>query len=363
MGQLYARTLATLGGGAKLYAVAEPDERSRSAIAGEFAVPHACADADELLALDGLDAVVIATPTSTLTPLVVAAAGADKAILCEKPPALTLAETHTTLKPIARSHVPCQIGFMRRFDVAYARARSLIAAGHIGRPVAFKSVGRDPFCPQVANADPAKSGGLIIDRAIHDFDLARWLMGCEVERVTAEGALLVCPELEAVGDFDNAGVNLRFASGALGNVEISRNAFYGYDIRTEVLGSDAALLIGTHHNTPLVLLTREGARMNCHPICWSVSATPTVCNCGTSSNACATGRRRLSAAATPWRRWRSPWPPPARRRPVWPSAWMRCARSRSGGGRARRPNACPAHVQVCPARVALHKVDSDRAGL
>src|SRR5438105_14815381 len=117
----------------------------------------------------------------------------------------------------------------------------------------FKSVGRDPFCPRREYADPAMSGGLIIDMAIHDFDLARWLMGSEVERVSAEGALLVCKDLESVGDIDNAVINLRFVNGAPGNGEVSRNAFYGYDIRTEVLGSEGALVIGTHQDRKSVV--------------------------------------------------------------------------------------------------------------
>jgi predicted dehydrogenase len=101
--------------------------------------------------------------------------------------------------------------------------------------------------------------------AIHDFDLARWLIGSEVERVTAEGALLVCKDLEAVGDIDNALINLRFMSGALGNVEVSRNALYGYDIRTEVLGSEGAVMIGVHQHTPVVLFTRAGAQHDVTP--------------------------------------------------------------------------------------------------
>jgi len=123
----------------------------------------------------------------------------------------------------------------------------------------------DPFCPRREYADPALSGGLIFDMAIHDFDMARWLMGSEVERVTAEGSLLVCQELAAVGDIDNALINLRFHSGALGNVEVSRNAFYGYDIRSEVLGSEGALTIGVQQYTPVVLFTRAGAQHDVMP--------------------------------------------------------------------------------------------------
>lgn len=265
MGQLYTRALATQLSGVHLYAVADVDEQARKRVAHEFSVSHAFVDAYELLELPELDAVVIATPTSTHHNLVIAAAGSGKAIFCEKPLALTLAENRRVLEAVARAQVPLQVGFMRRFDAAYQRAKALIADGRIGRPITFQSIGRDPFCPRREYADPALSGGLIVDMAIHDFDLARWLMDSEVERASAEGALLVCEELAQVGDIDNAVITLRFVNGALGTVEVSRNAFYGYDIRTEVLGSEGAVTIGAHQHTPVILLTRSGAQHDVVP--------------------------------------------------------------------------------------------------
>lgn len=265
MGQLYARVLATQISGASLYAVAEVDEQVQAQMVSDLNVPHTFADAYDLIALPELDAVVIATPTSTHHDLVIAAADAGKAIFCEKPLALTRADTRTALEAVARAQVPLQIGFMRRFDAAYQKAKTLIVDGEIGYPVTFKALSRDPFCPRLEYAHPAQSGGLIFDMAIHDFDLARWLMSSEVERVSAEGTLLVCKDLESVGDIDNALVNLRFVNGALGNVEVSRNAFYGYDIRTEVLGSEGAVMVGVHQHTPVLLLTRAGAQHDLTP--------------------------------------------------------------------------------------------------
>src|SRR6266567_926399 len=265
MGRLYTRMLATQIDGACLYAVAEVDEQARSQVVDVLGVPHAFADAYELMMLPELDAVIITTPTSTHHDLVIAAAVAGKAIFCEKPLALSLEYSRLALDAVARAQVPLQVGFMRRFDAAYQKAKGMIDSGQIGYPVTFKSIGRDPFCPEPEYADPEKSGGLILDMAIHDFDLARWLMNSEVERVTAEGSLLVCQELAAVGDIDNALINLRFHSGALGNVEVSRNAFYGYDIRSEVLGSEGALTIGVQQYTPVVLFTRAGAQHDVMP--------------------------------------------------------------------------------------------------
>jgi inositol 2-dehydrogenase len=265
MGKLYTNLLSSQISGASLYAVAEVNDQARSEVAGALRISHVFADFHELLALPELDAVIITTPTSTHHDLVVAAAEAGKAILCEKPLALTLAETRSAQEAAERAQVPLQVGFMRRFDAAYQKAKALIDSGKIGYPVTFKSLSRDPFCPQLEYADPAKSGGLILDMAIHDIDLARWLMGSEVERVTAEGTTRVCQTLESVGDIDNALINLRFVNGALGNIEVSRNAFYGYDIRTEVLGSEGAVMIGVHQHTPVLLLTRGGAQYDIMP--------------------------------------------------------------------------------------------------
>ncbi len=263
MGRLYAETLRDRVPSARLAAAADPDPAARAAFASDF--PGVRLVADPLDALDGVDAVVIATPTKTHHSLVIAAAAAGKAIFCEKPLALTVADTRTAIDAVTAAGVPLQVGFMRRFDATYVRAKALIDAGSIGEPIVFKSVGRDPFCPRPEYADPVLSGGLIVDMGIHDCDLARWLMGQEVERVSAEGSLLVCDDLRAVGDIDNASVNLRFASGTLGHVEVSRNAFYGYDIRTEVLGTEGAVTIGQHQQTPVVLLDRHGAHHDVVP--------------------------------------------------------------------------------------------------
>lgn len=256
MGRIHARAIDDLEG-ARLFAVATTSLASEVHFLADYDVPHVFDDARDAFALDEVDAVVIATPTSTHRDLVIAAAEAGKAIFCEKPLALSLDDTHRMLEAVEGAAVPLQVGFMRRYDPQYIRAKAAIEAGDIGRPVTFKSVGRDPFCPRVEFANPAWSGGLIVDMAIHDMDLARWLMGVEVERVTAEGTVMVCSDLRAVGDIDNAVINLRFENGAIGNVEVSRNAFYGYDIRTEVLGSKAAVRVGGDELNDRLMLSAE----------------------------------------------------------------------------------------------------------
>jgi len=265
MGRFYAQVIAALGPRTQLSAVADPDPVARAAVKSHLGVGIAASEPAEVLARTDVDAVVIATPTSSHAELVVAAAGAGKAIFCEKPLALSLQQTHAALSAVDDAGVLLQVGFMRRFDAAYRQARVLIEEGRIGRPLTFKAVGRDPSCPPLDYANPAHSGGLVLDMGIHDFDLARWLMSSEVERVSAEGALLVCQQFSQVGDIDNAVINLRFESGALGNVEISRNAAYGYDVRTEVLGSEGSLVVGrgaSSHSSGIQLSTPSGDRQD-----------------------------------------------------------------------------------------------------
>lgn len=257
MGKIYAQTLDELEG-ARLIAVATKALDNEGDMLSQYDVPHVFDDAAEAFALEAVDAVVIATPTSTHCELVLQAAAAGKAIFCEKPLALSISDSQRMIDAVEAAGVPLQVGFMRRYDPPYIEAKAAIDAGKIGRPVTFKGIGRDPFCPRPEFADPVHSGGLIVDMGIHDMDLARWLMDAEVERVTAEGTTMVCSDLKAVGDLDNAVVNLRFENGAIGNVEVSRNAFYGYDIRTEVLGSKAALRVGCDELGARTLLLPDG---------------------------------------------------------------------------------------------------------
>ena len=144
---------------------------------------------------------------------------------------------------------------MRRFDRGYAAAKQRLDEGAIGEPVVFKSTSRDPFRPSVEYANPKSSGGMILDMGIHDFDLARWFMG-EVAAVQAVGGVLAYPELGEVGDIDNAIISLVFASGRLGVVDLTRNGIYGYDITTELLGTEGTLRIGYLRETPLMVMTK-----------------------------------------------------------------------------------------------------------
>ncbi len=258
MGKVFAHTLAFSVAGVQLAAVADPDEAAARDAAARYHIPAWFSDYRRMLAEVELDAAVVVTPTGTHAQVIQAVAAAGRHIFTEKPLADSLAGCDAAIAAAEAAGVKLQVGFMRRFDPAYLMARQKIEAGAIGTPVMFKGVGRDPGRPSLEFARRENSGGLILDMGIHDFDLARWLMGAEVDRVYAEGSCLVFPELQEVGDIDNAVINLHYSNGAVGNIDVSRNALYGYDIRTEVLGSEGALRIGKDQLTDTLVLTRAG---------------------------------------------------------------------------------------------------------
>ena len=253
MGSAHARLIAAGIPGARLAGIADIDQDAARRLAAEVGDPPVHGSIDELLATPGVDAVLIAVSSSRHLEAILAAAAAGKDILCEKPIALTLADTDAAIEAAERAGVRLQVGFMRRWDPDYARAHARIASGRYGRPILFTSLQFDPEPPPLAFADPGVSGGIIIDMGIHEFDLARWLMADEVAEVHAYGGSIVSPEIAALGDADSVVVVLRFVGGALGTVQLARTTTYGEDVRTEVLLTNGSAWIGT-------LPTTMGAR-------------------------------------------------------------------------------------------------------
>jgi scyllo-inositol 2-dehydrogenase (NAD+) len=255
LGRVYARDLAGRIPETKLVAVADPQGNLAKEIAEEFDVARPYTDPLALIDDDTVDAIVIVTPTHVHRDQVIAAASSRKPTFCEKPPALSLAEVVAMKAAIEKSGMFFQMGFMRRFDAGYAAAKKQIESGRIGVPLVFKATSRDPFRPSLEYANPASSGGMLIDMGIHDFDLARWFMG-DVRTVSAIGATIAYPELSTVGDIDNAIASLTFASGKLGVVDLTRSGIYGYDISTEILGLEGTIRIGYLRETPIVVMTK-----------------------------------------------------------------------------------------------------------
>jgi scyllo-inositol 2-dehydrogenase (NAD+) len=253
MGIAYARYLSSRVPGATLYAVADVRADVAQAVGAEFGATRAVGDYRELLVDQNVDGIVVMTPTKLHKDVVIAAARAGKAIFCEKPLSLAIEDAHAMKVAVAQSGVFFQLGFMRRFDAGYVAAKKQIAEGAIGKPCVFKSTSKDKARPSVDYLRPENSGGLFIDMGIHDFDLARWFMG-EVTSVHSVGGVLAYPEMDGIGDWDNAITTLRFANGCIGSVTLSRNGVYGYGIETEIVGTEGTIQIGYDRETPILVM-------------------------------------------------------------------------------------------------------------
>ncbi len=257
LGSAYAKYFTGRIAGAALVAVSDVIESTVTSLAAELGVSKHYVSYQDLIADEEVEGVVIVSPTSTHKEVVLEAAKRGLPIFCEKPLSISVAEARAMLRTVEQTGVFFQMGFMRRFDKGYVGAKRKIEEGVIGTPVVFKSSSRDPYRPSLEYLDPAHSGGLLIDCGIHDLDLARWFMG-EIASVYSIGGTLAYPEMKTIGDIDNAITSLYFASGALGVVDLSRNGVYGYDIRTEILGTAGTLKIGYLRETPILVMTKDG---------------------------------------------------------------------------------------------------------
>ena len=260
MGRQHAHNIARLIPDARLVAIADANLEVARSVARSFEVERYYGSADELVAQSDLQAVVIASPPKFHPEGIRSAAAAGKHILCEKPLALTLEEADAALEAAQKAGVGLQVGFMRRYDPAYAQAQQRIEAGDIGEPVLFKSIGRDAEAPPDIYFESGYNGTLFHDSSVHDFDLARWLMQDEVAEVHAFAGSSALPHLRKLGLFDSGVVNLRFTRGGIGNVESFADARYGYDVRTEIIGTQGTLQVGTLEDVPLLVLNAHGGQ-------------------------------------------------------------------------------------------------------
>jgi len=259
MGRFHAETLRYHTPGASLVAVADPNLARAQAVASELEI-SAYGSIESMLSGRDIDALVISSPPKFHGAAIRRAAAARKQIFCEKPLAIALDDADSALEAVAAAGVNLQVGHMRRYDPAYAAAKRRIEEGDIGRVILFKSIGRDHRAGPSAAAQTEINGTLFHDSSTHDFDLARWLVGDEVSEVHAYAGCLALPEMKRFGGFDSGVVNLQFTRGAIGNVESYFDAKYGYDIRTEVIGTDGTIQIGHLQRTSITLLTAEGRK-------------------------------------------------------------------------------------------------------
>jgi myo-inositol 2-dehydrogenase/D-chiro-inositol 1-dehydrogenase len=258
LGQFHAENMAGRASSIDLVRVVDPVEDVARSTGQRLDVPWSTTY-DDLLNDSSIEAVVIASPTPYHAPMIEQAAAAGKQIFCEKPVSLEREPAERAIAAARAAGVKLQIGFHRRFDPDWAAATSRIKAGEIGDVYLFRTSLRDMRPPSL---DYIKtSGGFFLDVTVHDFDTARWMIG-EIDEVSAFGAALSDPAFATVGDIDNAVVVLRFASGALGVIDNSRSAAYGYECSTEVMGSQATARIGYHRRVNVEWLTPGAATVD-----------------------------------------------------------------------------------------------------
>ncbi len=226
------------------------------AIADEFNVPVFVTGFDELLAVEGVEAVVICSPTDTHADYVVKAAQAGKQIFCEKPLDLSLDRVNEVLDIVKECGVKLMLGFNRRFDPEFKKIRQLVVDDAVGDVQIVKITSRDPGPPPVSYIKV--SGGMFLDMTIHDFDMARYISGKQVKEVFAKGAVMVDPEIGNAGDIDTAIITLTFDDGSMAVIDNCRKAVYGYDQRLEVFGSKGMAQAENNYPNNHKLYTQSG---------------------------------------------------------------------------------------------------------
>jgi myo-inositol 2-dehydrogenase/D-chiro-inositol 1-dehydrogenase len=239
IGRVHAETLAFRLPEAQIFAITDVNREAAQALAARCGISKVAESSAEILADPSIDTVLICSSTDTHADLIVEAAKAGKHIFCEKPIAHSLVQIDRALAAVKAAGVQLQIGFNRRFDANFARVRQAVASGEIGKPSLMHIISRDPGPPPLSYI--RVSGGMFMDMTIHDFDMARFLIGDEVEEIYTAGGVMVDPEIGKAGDLDTALIVMRFRNGVIGTIDNCRKAVYGYDQRVEILGSEGKI--------------------------------------------------------------------------------------------------------------------------
>ena len=258
IGRLHAEHLAYRIPQAELLAVSDIILEAAQGCAADLGIPTATQDHRAIMENPDIEAVVICSSTDTHSQMIEEAAAAGKHIFCEKPIDFDLARIDRALAAVDEAGVKLQIGFNRRFDPNFRRVRDLVAEGQVGELHILRITSRDPSPPPIEYVKV--SGGIFLDMTIHDFDMARYLVGGEVDEIYAAGGVMVDPEIGRVGDIDTAVITLRFQNGVVGTIDNSRQAVYGYDQRVEVFGSGGC--VTADNNYPNTAVVSDASRVH-----------------------------------------------------------------------------------------------------
>ena len=256
IGKLHAQNLAFRVPDVKLVAIADVVLEAAQASAAACGCATVHQDYHAILDNRAIEAVVVCSSTNTHAQISEEAAAAGKHIFCEKPLDFDLARIDHLLAAVKQAGVKLQVGFNRRFDANFKRVRDLVAQGEIGTPHIVRITSRDPRPPPIAYVKV--SGDIFLDMTIHDFDMARYLIGDEVTEIFAAGGVMVDPAIGEAGDIDTTVITLRYAHGAIGTIDNSRQAVYGYDQRVEVFGAKGMAAVSNNKPDSAEWSTADG---------------------------------------------------------------------------------------------------------
>lgn len=257
IGKVHTTSICNIVKNATIKTIADPFMNEETAEwAKSMGVSHITKDYKEILADPDIDAVLICSSTNTHSPISVEAIKAGKHVFCEKPIDHDIDKIKEVIDALKDSKVKYQVGFNRRFDHNFEAVKHAVVAGKIGEPHIIKVTSRDPEPPSAEYA--AVSGGMFLDMTIHDFDMVRFLAGCDAEEIYVQSAVLVDPAIGEAGDVDTAVITIKMENGAIAVIDNSRKAVYGYDQRAEVFGSKGMVATSNDTESSAVLSTADG---------------------------------------------------------------------------------------------------------
>lgn len=257
IGKVHTTSICNIVKNAKIKTIADPFMNEETdKWAKSMGVANTTKDYKEILADPEIDAVLICSSTNTHSPISVEAIKAGKHVFCEKPIDHDIDKIKEVINALKDSKVKYQVGFNRRFDHNFEAVKNAVAAGKIGEPHIIKVTSRDPEPPSAEYA--AVSGGMFLDMTIHDFDMVRFLAGCDAEEIYVQSAVLVDPAIGEAGDVDTAVITIKMENGAIAVIDNSRKAVYGYDQRAEVFGSKGMVATANDTESSAVLSTAAG---------------------------------------------------------------------------------------------------------
>ena len=257
IGKVHLQSICNYVRNATVKTVADPymNEETEGFIRS-FGVENVTKDYHEILNDPEIDAVLVCSSTDTHAPISIEAIAAGKHVFCEKPVDHDIEKIKQVMEALEGKKIKFQVGFNRRFDHNFEAIRAAVKEGRIGQPHIIKITSRDPEPPSADYV--AHSGGMFLDMTIHDFDMARYLVGSDVEEVYVQSAVLVDPAIGEAGDVDTAIITLKMANGALCVIDNSRRAAYGYDQRAEVFGSEGMIATANDANSTAVISNAQG---------------------------------------------------------------------------------------------------------